>query len=303
MIDGQRFCRRSLRENVLDMAILCKVKISAFAALSAVAGLCLASRPQASSVATLAAGVFLMAAGAGALNHCQERQTDALMDRTSRRPLPAGRIKPGLALFLSIVLICSGSAVLLSTGRPSASLLGLITVFWYNGFYTWFKTRNRLAAIPGALVGALPPAIGWIAGGGSISDLRLAALCFFFFMWQVLHFLVHVLTYGKEYEKAGLPSLSAIFSEDQLDRLALQWLFAACVSTQFIVLFGVINSPIARTVTIAASIWLALQGITCTGKPRNSYAGIFQRTNYYMLSVMMLMTLDGFFLLSDGGIS
>jgi heme o synthase len=192
-------------------------------------------------------------------------------------------------------LICSGSAGLLVTGRPLATLLGLAAVSWYNGFYTWFKTCNRFAAIPGALVGAIPPAIGWIAGGGNIFDIRLAAICFFFFMWQVLHFFIHMLAYGKEYEKAGLPSLSTMFTEFQLDRLTFQWLLALVVSTQFIILFGVIHSPLTHAAIIAASLWLALNGITFIRKHGNIYAGLFRRTNYYMLLVMLLMTLDGLF--------
>jgi heme o synthase len=286
--------RQSFRENVSGILCLIKVKISLFAALSAVAGLFSVSRPSAMLLTSLAAGVFLMAAGAGALNHYQERHSDALMNRTAGRPLPAGRINPGSVLFMSVFLILSGCAVLLLTGEPWASLLGLATVFWYNGFYTWLKTFSRFAAIPGALVGAIPPAIGWIAGDGNIIDPRLAILCFFFFIWQVLHFFIHMHVYGKEYEKARLPSLSSIFSQNQLDRLALQWLLATVVSTQFIVLFGVIHSPLAHTIDIAASIWLVFQGITFIGKSRNAYACVFRKINYYMLLIILLIILDGF---------
>jgi heme o synthase len=284
-----------LRQTALDILCLCKVKISLFATLSAVSGLLLAARPEASIGAALATGVFLMAAGAGALNHYQERHTDAFLPRTAGRPLPQGRINPRSALLLSVALISSGAAVLLETGKPWASFLGLTTVLWYNGFYTWLKARSSFAAVPGALVGAIVPAIGWVAGGGDIFDPRLAALCFFFFMWQILHFFIHVLAYGKEYEKAGLPSLSTSFTEEQLDRLCFQWLLASVVSTQFIVLFGVISLPLAHIVVIMASLSLAIGGLHLLEGPHNLYTRIFRQSNYYVLLVMLIMILDGLF--------
>jgi len=288
-------CQQSFRGYVLSILSLCKVKISFFAVLSAVSGLFLASFPSKTVLAALATGVFLMASGAGALNHCQEWRTDALMSRTAGRPIPGGRIKPGSALILSMFLMSSGCAILILTGNPAAPLLGFAAVFWYNGFYTWFKTCNKLAAIPGALVGAIPPAIGWMAGGGHIFDLRLAALCFFFFTWQVLHFFIHVLACGKEYENAGLPSASMIFTEGQLNRLTFQWLLAAVMATQFIVLFELIHSPWTHAAILAGSLWLALEGVSFIKRQQNGYAGLFGKTNSYMLFVLLLLILDGLF--------
>ncbi|MGV8057235.1 MAG: UbiA family prenyltransferase [Smithellaceae bacterium] len=136
------------REHALFIICLCKAKIALLATLSAVAGLFLASTPSGRLTVVLMLGVFLLASGAGALNHYQERHTDLLMNRTAGRPLPAGRIKPETALFLSILLISSGCVILLAGGSPAAAILGLAAVFWYNGFYTWFKARNSFAAIP-----------------------------------------------------------------------------------------------------------------------------------------------------------
>jgi heme o synthase len=285
--------RYSFRESALDILCLCKIKIAIFAAMSAAAGLFLTTTPSGPLLALLITGVLFMAAGAAALNQYQERKTDALMSRTKDRPLPSGRIMPGSALFLSLFLIFSGFVVLLFTGTPEASLLGLVTVFWYNGFYTWLKTSSGFAAIPGALTGTIPPAIGWVAGGGNIFAPRLTAICFFFFMWQVLHFFVHIRVCGSQYQEAGLPSISSIFTRDQLDRLSLHWLCATVVSTQFIVLFGVIRLHFLHTAVMASSTWLILQGINFVRKSRNIHAGIFRKINYYMLLIMLLMILDG----------
>jgi len=278
--------------NIRFYLCLCKVKISFFASLSAAAGLLLMGQPLVAVFLALFIGVFLMACGACALNHYQERSTDAMMARTAGRPIPAGRIKPGRALCFAVSLICSGYIALLSTGSLAVSLLGLAAILWYNGFYTWLKNRTPFAAIPGALVGAIPPAIGWIAGGGSLLDPRLAAVSFFFFMWQVPHFFIHMLAFGKEYEDAGLPSLTEVFTGAQLERLTFQWILAAAVSLQLVILFGLIQSPLVYISLIAVSLWLVVKGINFLSGREPGYTSLFKITNYFMLIVMLLIFVD-----------
>jgi protoheme IX farnesyltransferase len=271
---------------------LCKAKISLFASLSAAAGFFLPARSPIAGLLTLCTGVFLLACGASALNHYQERGTDALMARTAKRPIPSGRIRPGYALGFALTLICSGFAVLSFTGTRAVPFLGLFAVLWYNGLYTWLKTRTAFAVIPGALIGAIPPAIGWIAGGGSTLDPRLAALSFFFFMWQVPHFFIHLLAFGKEYEEAGLPSLTAVFTGAQLDRLSFQWILATAVSLPLLVLFGLIQSGLVHILILAVSLWLAVQGIGFLRKCELDFISVFKRTNYFMLLALLLIFAD-----------
>lgn len=278
--------------NARSYLCLCKVKISFFAALSAATGLLLGAHKPWPVLPALFMGVFLMACGACALNHWQERSTDALMRRTARRPIPAGIIKPCHALFFAVALICTGAIALLFTGVSAAALLGLAAVFWYNGFYTWFKSRNAFAAIPGAVVGAIPPAIGWIAGGGSPLDPRLAALSFFFFMWQVPHFFIHLLVFGKEYEEAGRPSLTEVFTGDQLDRLTFQWITATAVSLQLVIFFGLLKSALVHISIIAVSLWLVINGINFMREHEPTYNDVFKQTNYFMLMVMIFIFFD-----------
>ena len=156
-------------------------------------------------------------------------------------------------------------------------------VLWYNGPYTWLKKHSAFAAIPGALVGAIPPAIGWIAGGGSLLDPRLAVLSFFFFMWQVPHFFIHFLAFGGEYEAAGLPSLTAVFSRAQLARLTFKWIIATAVSLQLLIFCGLLGSPLVRISLIAISLWLAMSGMNFIRGCESDYTGVFKRTNYFIL--------------------
>jgi protoheme IX farnesyltransferase len=191
-----------------------------------------------------------------------------------------------------MALVCSGCIILLFTGTLAAPLLGLAAVLWYNGFYTRFKTSNAFAAIPGALIGAIPPAIGWTAGGGSLSDPRLAALCLFFFMWQVPHFFLHLLVFGKEYEKIGLPSLTAVFTEPQLGRLTFQWFFSAAVSLQLVIFYGLLQSLFVQISLLTVSLWLVVKGINLMREHKPSYRNVFEKINYFILTVMLLIFLD-----------
>ena len=282
----------TMGETIRSYLALGKVRVSFFASLSAATGLLLANHPPGAVLPVLTAGVFLLACGACSLNQYQERGSDALMQRTAGRPIPAGRVKPGCALCISLALIGSGSFVLFFTDSLAAPLLGLAAVLWYNGFYTWIKARTAFAALPGALAGAIPPAIGWMAGGGSLGDPPLAALCFFFFMWQVPHFFVHLLTFGSEYEAIGRPSLTAVFTGAQLGRLVFQWLFASAVSLQLIIVYGLIGSPFVRIALLTASVWLAGRGILLLKEGKQRYPRAFKELNYFVLVVMLLLFLD-----------
>lgn len=150
-------------------------------------------------------GLFLLAAGAGALNQYMEREEDAQMLRTRFRPLPMGQIQPREALALSFVLCAIGFALLWMESNPYASLLGILGVVWYNGIYTPAKQRTVWATLPGAVVGAIPPIVGWTAAGGSPTDRAILAVAFFFFLWQIPHSFLLMLCYREDYFFDSLP--------------------------------------------------------------------------------------------------
>jgi protoheme IX farnesyltransferase len=279
------------REAFRCMACLCKARVSLLASLSAVTGFVLAARGTAASLCTLSAGVFLLASGACALNQYQERAADARMARTAKRPIPSGRIRPGCALAIALLLILSGEGLLLFTGTAAVPILGAAAVLWYNGLYTGLKKKSAFAAVPGALVGCLPPAMGWAAGGGSLSDPSLAVLAFFYFMWQVPHFWLHLLSYGGEYTAAGLLSLSNVFSAQQLERLTFQWVSATAVSALLLGLSGLLQSPSARLFLVAVSLWLVSGGISLV-RHEADHVRLFRQMNYFMLALMALAVID-----------
>lgn len=280
-----------------DALALTKWKISSVAALSTLTGAVLFSVGYASSGRVLApvVGTFLLATGACALNQVQERRFDALMERTRRRPLPTGRVQPGAALVLAGALLAAGLAVLAAGAGPTTALLGAAAAAWYNGVYTYLKRVSPFAALPGALVGALPPLLGWTAAGGALLDPRALAVGAFFFVWQVPHFWLLLLRRGEEYRRAGLPSLLTRFSEDQLSRITLTWLTATGAVALALPLFQLATRPAALAcfaagVVLVGSNVVAFLAPAVTRGAALRYA--FRSVNLYLVLVMVFLSAD-----------
>jgi protoheme IX farnesyltransferase len=269
---------------------LSKVRIAVLSMMSAVTGYLLAARGVDAGVLPLMAGVFLLAGGAGALNQVQEVDVDARMMRTARRPIPSGRMSRCTALLIAIALLAAGG--LLLSGNPVALALGACTVFWYNAVYTPLKRVSAFAAIPGGVVGAIPPVIGWVMAGGSATDPRILAVAFFFFVWQVPHFWLLLMRIGDDYHRAGLPTLTTLFSRPQLARIVFVWMIATAVACVSMPMFGVSTSVWVAAGLGVASLWL---GWHATAMVRsNGEVLAFHHINLYALFVISLLSLSGF---------
>lgn len=271
---------------------LSKIRISFFSALSAAACFVLASGGFTMQCILVTAGVFSLASGSCALNHYQERDTDRLMPRTWNRPIPSGRIRPGHALVFSFLLMCTGSAVLLAFSGIEALLLGLFAAIWYNGVYVCLKKISAFAIIPGALTGAVPPAIGWITGGGMFFSPVLGALCLCFFIWQVPHTWLLYLEYGGEYEKAGLPSLTRIWSRRQIIRATFVWTLCTAVICLIVSLYMAVTAPLIRIALLVSALWMsgsAAMLLNNEERSINARAFLFGKLNAYLFVIMALL--------------
>lgn len=278
---------------------LIRSTISFFAACSAVTGALLAGNRDPASLVTIAAGVFLLASGASALNQFQERDIDGRMERTRRRPLPSGALPPRHALALSIGLIFAGLAILSLLGLLPL-LLGVIAVLWYNGVYTLLKRKTAFATIPGALVGAVPPALGWTVSDESLVDPRLLALAAFFFIWQVPHFWLLLLSFRDDYARAGLPSITTKISEHQLRRITVVWIAAASASSLLLPLFGVLHSPLTMVIMIPAALWIFAAATKILGQAGGGDAHplLFRKINVFLFVILLLLAFDSLFQLA-----
>ncbi len=276
------------------IADLTKIRIAALSTLSAATGYLVFSRRFDQGVFTATLAVFLLATGACAVNQFQDRDFDVRMMRTRHRPIPSGAIRPATALALAVFLIAAGLLILRLTHNSTAAIIGLFAVAWYNGVYTYLKRAWAFAVVPGALIGALPPAVGWTAAGGAPFDPRVFALCFFFFLWQVPHFWLLLFVFGKDYEFAGLPSMTRIFSFRQLAGLTSIWMLATSVSSLLFSLYRITQSPWINLCILAAGVWLAWQALRLLSRnsPHRFSRAAFVSINVYALLVMVLLAAD-----------
>jgi len=148
------------------------------------------------------AGLFLVACGSSALNQHTEQKYDALMERTNFRPVPSGQISGAETLVVAILFMCAG-LFLLSLTHVVAAITAAINIFLYNVIYTGLKRLTPFAIIPGALVGAIPPLIGFTASGTTALSTQILLFSIFMFIWQLPHFLIISLRFEDEYRKAG----------------------------------------------------------------------------------------------------
>ncbi len=154
-------------------------------------------------------GTALVAGAASALNQWVERDLDAVMHRTIRRPLPAGRLTPLETLVFAVALGAAGTATLAVLATPLASGLAAVTALSYLLVYTPLKRLTSLATVVGAVPGAIPPMIGWAAVRGRL-DAGAWVLFLILFFWQMPHFLSLAALYRRDYARAGFRVLPVV---------------------------------------------------------------------------------------------
>jgi heme o synthase len=152
-------------------------------------------------------GTALVAGGTNALNQVLERDVDALMARTARRPLPSARLEVREATVFAWLIGASGVAYLAVFLNAVTAVLAAFTLASYVFVYTPLKRRTSLSTLIGAVPGALPIVGGWTAAGGAL-DTRAWVLFAILFLWQLPHFLALSWIYRDDYARAGLQMLS-----------------------------------------------------------------------------------------------
>lgn len=202
--------RSVISTRLADYLILTKPRIALLALLTVSAGYALGSADQwqLGPLVHALVGISFIAAGSSALNQYLERKSDALMKRTADRPLPAGRLSPAEVLLLGLSSGTIGTLYLaLFVNGTTATLSGL-TLLLYAGVYTPLKRHSSFATAVGAIPGALPPVLGWVAAGAPL-DLGAFSLFAVLFLWQFPHFLAIAWIYREDYARAGLRMLPA----------------------------------------------------------------------------------------------
>jgi len=191
-----------------DFFALLKPRVMALAVFTAFVGLMVAPGAMNPVIALIAIGAIAIGAGAaGALNMWYDADIDALMSRTSKRPVPSGRVTPGEALGFGLVLSALSVMTLgVLVGWLAASLLAF-TIFFYIVIYTmWLKRSTPQNIVIGGAAGALPPVIGWAAATGAIG-IESLILFLIIFLWTPPHFWALALFKVGDYAAAGIPMM------------------------------------------------------------------------------------------------
>lgn len=237
-------------------------------------------------------GTALAAGGTLALNQFVERDTDAMMQRTRRRPLPDGRVQPREALWFGALITMAGLVYLaLAVNLQSVWVTALITLS-YLLLYTPMKRKSSLCMLVGAVPGALPPVIGWVAARG---DFKVDAWVLFaiMFLWQVPHTLAIARLYREDFAKAGIQFLPVIDPEGaSTNRQIISHcaaLLAVSLLPTLLGLAGAVYFTVAFVLGVgflASGISLAMES-TPSGARRLLFASLI-----YLPVLLLVMALD-----------
>lgn len=291
--------RRSRVSIYMDLT---KARLSALVVLTTAVGFALAM-PVGVDWLLLGAtilGTGLAACSASALNQIWEVQLDARMHRTRKRPLPSGELGLTVSFILASVMAYLGVGLLAMYVNLTAAALALLTIVLYVVVYTPMKTRSTLNTVVGAVCGALPPVIGWVAvrDAAGLYDPGAWVLFAILFVWQLPHFLALAWMYREDYARGGYKMLPVLDPHGEITGRVL-------VLTSLILLpLGLISTTtgLAGWVFLFGSVVLASW---MTGLSMKFYK---QRTDasarkVFLASIVYLSALLALFLVDRGPVS
>ena len=196
----------ALTSTIDDLKQLTKMGLSLSVVFSALAGYLLAvDTIHIPTLIMLAIGGYLMVGASNAFNQIIEKDTDKLMSRTKNRPLPTGRMSVNTAMVIAVLCTLSGIAILYNINAKTA-MFGAISIFLYASIYTPLKSVTPLSVFVGAIPGAIPFMLGWVAATGSFG-IEAGMLFMIQFFWQFPHFWAIGWLGYDEYKKAGFNML------------------------------------------------------------------------------------------------
>lgn len=236
-----------------DYNMLLKPNLSGMVVFTSVIGYLLAPGIafDISSVIALFVGGTMVTGGANTINQIIEREGDALMERTKNRPIPNGRISVTEGWIIAALSGIGGAVLLGYYFNPLAGILSFISLLLYGFAYTPMKRVHPIAVLIGAIPGALPPLLGWVAATGSIGIGGMTLFLIQFF-WQFPHYWAIGWVGYDEYKKAGISMLPS--QERSSKFTAIQCMFYS------IVLIPIAIIPKLLGITGNVGMWI---GIGC----------------------------------------
>jgi protoheme IX farnesyltransferase len=237
-------------------------------------------------------GTALLAAGTNALNQYIEREHDAKMARTSRRPLPSGRITPRAALLFSTGIAILGALYLGLAVNWLTAGLGAFTLTSYIFVYTPLKRISTICTIIGAVPGAIPPLMGWTA---ATNELSLGGWFVFgiLFFWQLPHFMALSWMFREDYARGGY-MMHSVFDErgTGVARQAIYYSLALIAVSVGPSLIGITGPFYFVTASLSGLALLYTAFRFFFDRSMRSARTLFMASNIYLLVVMLFLVLD-----------
>ena len=220
----------NLLDLIEDLKQITKFGLSLSVVFSALAGYLLAvDTIHIPTLIMLAVGGYLMVGASNTFNQIIEKDTDKLMKRTQNRPLPTGRMSVNTAMIIGVVCTLSGIAILYSI-NPKTAMFGAISIFLYASLYTPLKAVTPLSVFVGAIPGAIPFMLGWVAATGSFG-IEAGMLFIIQFFWQFPHFWAIGWLGYDQYKKAGFNMLpTGEKNKKATSQILLYTIIMICVS-------------------------------------------------------------------------
>jgi protoheme IX farnesyltransferase len=231
-------------------------------------------------------GMALVSGGSSAINHWYDRDIDALMERTSARPVASGRVPPIAALGLGLVLSAAGIGLLAVAVHWLAAFWALAGFLCYVLVYTvWLKRRTPQNIVIGGAAGAVPPLVAWAAVDGSVTATAVALFAIVF-LWTPPHFWSLALLLDEDYARAGVPMLPTVRGAEASARQILVYTVLLVASSVVPVALGALSwlYAIAAALLGARFIWLALRLLRAPGDRATA-----RRTFLYSLLYLALL--------------
>jgi len=250
----------SIAQKIKALMELLKVRLSLLVAFSCAFGYALANRGTVNweVLLMLTLGGFLMSGASVSINQIIEKDLDRLMSRTNQRPLPTGRVTINEATIFTLVCLGLGLIILSVYTNPLTVVLSVVSMILYSFVYTPLKRVGPIAVFVGAIPGALPPLLGWIAATGTISHEALIIFGIQF-IWQFPHFWAIAWVSDDDYKKAGFKLLPSGGGKD------LNTAIQIMVYTLFLLPLGLLPAMFGIT-GIDSAIVVTLCGVAFLGQ-------------------------------------
>jgi len=237
-------------------------------------------------------GGFLAAGGASAINQYIDREDDRKMQRTQKRPIPAGRLTPAQGLAFGIGISLLSFYVLVVRVNLLAAILSLVGFLYYVVIYSlWLKKTTPQNIVIGGGAGAIPPLVGWAAATG---NLHLSALFLFviIFLWTPPHFWALALVRRNDYARAGVPMLPVVRGEQETRRKIFLYTLELVGLTMLLPLFG-LGGPFTLIGAILLGLWLMSAAWKVWKQAGNKVAWkMYRYSSMYLAFLFMVMVID-----------